>query len=96
MIHVLETFNHKFIDCFIPIYINNKFEKRIGGNIDFCKYCNKCNIIFIFVIFDKDDGNINSDNCYFFLNEKEIFERINNLNELNLTCEEIQIKLLLE
>ncbi len=80
------NYNHDFINIEIPSYIVKEY-----GSFNVCKKCSKCNMIVAVNNYNRlyyDD--------FFFLNGIEIFAHINDLEELNLTCEELQIKLLLE
>lgn len=79
------NFNHEFAEADIE-------ENLIYHNFDKLEKCSKCNLIIGTDFFENK-----SDCCnYFFLNGIEIFLDFRTLEELNLTCEEIQIKLLLE
>jgi hypothetical protein len=78
--------NHEFIVKEIPPYID--FLK-----FDECKFCINCKIYFC-----KKDY-VTEYFAYFFIEDKEIFEDANISDSqklLDLTCEELIIKLLLE
>lgn len=94
------NFNHNFTDIICPVNIANLHQRTGPGIIDICKFCDKCNVIFVFVykhnnvdvmIYDLFDID-----CYFYLDGKEIFKYFTNLNHLDYSCEELLIKLLLE
>ena len=96
---MVKIWNHQFRTLTIhelPPDIYNNHIIAGPGIFDDCKYCNKCKVTFIFVIIDENNHDQNYDNCYFYLNGKEIFKDIYDLNQLDCKCEEIQIKLLLE
>lgn len=77
----MDIYNHSFVE-------ENNFKNH-GRDLVNCLKCLKCNIIFA-----KVAGHPAFD--YFYLNDKEIYPNILNQKMLNLSCEEIIIKNILE
>lgn len=91
------NYNHNFKDIDCPKDLLFLHRKDGPGIFDLCKFCDKCNIFFIFVETHEDKiYHTNDIDCYFYLNNKEIFKNSITLEDLNLLCEEVSIKLLLE
>ena len=79
------NYNHDLVKIKTPVYALNKH-----GRFDECWSCSKCKIVICYSHYSSVTDH------FFFINGIEIFEEALNLFKLNLTCEEIQIKLLLE
>lgn len=71
------------------------FLKKEFGSFDFVRKCSICNMIIGSDRYSNTELNRRTTD-FFFINGKEIFEDFTDLDKLNLTCEEFQIKLLLE
>jgi len=86
---------HSFKKIAIPYFlfsINTTFNYK---NCSACKICTKCNLIIVSEnIYFEDNYIINND--WFFINKKEVFESVITLEKLNLTCDEIIIKNIIE
>ena len=79
-----------------PKYILTESEFSPRGS---CKICIKCNLVVhtetvYYKYINDNDGFDHSD--YFYLHGKEIFNSYIVLEQLNLTCEEIIIKQIIE
>lgn len=79
-------YNHNFIKH------NSDWVVVNIADCDLCRKCTKCNLVVATVYY----VHLNIIDDFFILNDEEIFNTILNLEELNITCEEVLIKLLLE
>lgn len=80
--------SHDFVDIDLPFSLR---EEYVFFNT--CKKCNKCNMI-VGANYYGDNDKFNDD--FFFINNVEVFKDFYKIEELDLTCEEILIKFLLE
>lgn len=76
------NFNHDFININTPKCVTTNY-----GSVDKCVICSKCKLVV---------GTFEQFYDIFYMNGIELFIWNTNLKELNLTCEELQIKMLLE
>jgi hypothetical protein len=64
-----------------------------------CKICTKCNLVVhteaVYEEFINDNGGFDHSD-YFYLNGKEVYNKFIVLEQLNLTCDELIIKQILE